>query len=86
MTPYEIKLLLDIYSMPYWFEGRQEPIFVATVNEFVEQGLIGSYVSLINVKITPKGRAHVIQLCNLLYPTEQTFWSDQFGNKIPDTL
>lgn len=86
MTPYEIKLLLDIYSMPYWFEGRQEPIFLATVNEFVEQGLIGTYGSLSNVKITPKGRAHVIQLCNLPWPTEHTFWADYMGNKIQDTL
>lgn len=81
MSPYEIKLLLDIYCLPRWNEGRNEPILQETLDEFYDSGLIDEVK-----RITAKGRAHVIQLCKLLYPLEQKFWVDQFGNKIPDTI
>ena len=81
MSPYEIKLLMDIYSVVGWRSGRSEPILMETLDRFYDHGLIDGVE-----QITNKGRAHVIQLCNLLYPNEQRFWSDQFGNKIPDTI
>ena len=86
MSPYEIKLLLDIYTMPGWFEDRDEPILAGTISEFENSGLIVVPGSFGSAKLTDKGRAHVIQLCNLLCPVEQKFWTDQFGNRIPDTI
>lgn len=86
MSPYEIKLLLDIYTMPSWFEDRDEPILAGTISKFENHGLIVVPGLFGSAKLTDKGRAHVIQLCNLLYPVEQKFWTDQFGNKIPDTI
>lgn len=86
MTPYEIKLLLDIYTSPNWFEGRDEQIFKETIKGFENSGLIAIVGYSGTARLTRKGRAHVIQLCNLLYPAEATYWVDQFGNKIPDTI
>ena len=84
MTPYEIKLLLDIYSIPDCLKGRNEPILAETLSAFYLSGLIDGSHS--NPKIISRGRAHVIQLCNLLYPAEESIWIDQFGNQIPDTF
>ena len=86
MTPYEIKLLLDIYCIANWHEGRDEPILPETIDSFERDGLITVPKNYQKAKITKKGRAHVIQLCNLLYPAEANYWIDQFGNKIPDTI
>lgn len=84
MSPYEIKLLLDIYALPDFIENHKEPMLDRTLRDFYRQGLIDS--SELSPQLTGMGRAHVIQLCNLLYPVEQKFWADQFGNKIPDTI
>lgn len=68
MSPYEITLLLDIYCKPRWRQERNEPILRETLDQFCDQGLIDE-----GERITAKGLAHVIQLCNLLYPVEQKF-------------
>lgn len=86
MSPYEIKLLLDIYCIVNWFEGRDEPILPETIDKFEDDGLITVPKDYRKSKLTQKGRMHVIQLCNLLYPIEKTVWLDALGNKIPDTL
>lgn len=84
MTPYEIKLLMDIYSVVGWQDGRNEPILTETLSSFYNSGLIDGSCS--NPRLTSMGRAHVIQLCNLRYPTIEIVWTDQFGNNIPDTI
>jgi len=86
MSPYEIKLLLDICSVADWYKGRVEPILNQTIIDFCSDELITYTGSLDGVKITPRGRAHVSQLCNLDYPTASKIWIDKHGNKIPDTI
>lgn len=83
MTPYEIKLLLDIYTIPNWFENRSEPILGETLSKFENNDLIVYGLGLTNTKLTVKGRAHVSQLCNLPFPQELKQWVDFSGNHIP---
>lgn len=83
MTPYEIKLLLDIYSVSNWHEGREEPILPETIGKFEDAGLITVSGAYRNAKLTTKGRSHVSQLINLPYPQELKQWVDFAGNHIP---
>ena len=84
MTPYEIKLLLDIYSFADWYVSRSEPIFAETVSNFEANGLIELGGSISKAKLTSKGRAHVSQLCNLPFPQEIKQWVDHAGGVIPN--
>jgi hypothetical protein len=85
MTPYEIKLLLDIYTLPNWDEGRSEPILPETLAKFEMLGLIVVQDdSLTSIKITGKCDAHISQLCNLPFPQELHQWIDHIGNAIPN--
>ncbi len=84
MSPYEIKLLLDIFCIADWYESRSEPIFVGTLSNFETNGLIELGGSISTAKLTIKGRAHVSQLCNLPFPQEIKQWVDHTGNPIPN--
>lgn len=85
MTPYEIKLLLDIYAVADWYIGRSEPIFSETLAQFEMCGLIiVQDDSLTSVKITKKGESHISQLCNLPFPKELHQWIGHDGNAIPN--
>jgi len=82
MSPYEIKLLLDIYCIANWFEGRDEPILPETIDKFEHDGLITVPKSYQKSKITKKGLMHVAQLCALPFPAELTQWVDFSGKPI----
>ena len=43
MTPYELKLLIDIYCGPDWKDGRNEPILHDTLKAFARDGLIDTW-------------------------------------------
>jgi hypothetical protein len=82
MSPYEIKLLLDIYSIVTWCDERSEPILCETLDKFERTGLIEWGACMGNAKLTSKGRAHVSQLCNLPFPQELKQWVDHAGSVI----
>jgi hypothetical protein len=84
MTPYEIKLLLDIYTTPDWYSGRDEPILAETLEKFERVGIIVWGGRNRESKLTSKGRAHVSQLCNLPFPKELKQWVDHAGKAIPN--
>lgn len=84
MSPYEIKLLLDIYTTPDWHKNRGEPIIGETLSKFEDNNLIVYGLSMDNTKLTSKGRAHVSQLCYLPFPQEIKQWVDHAGNAIPN--
>ena len=84
MSPYEIKLLLNIYAVEDWYIGKSEPIFSETLAQFEMWGLIFTATEdLASTKITEKGLAHVSQLCRLPFPKESKQWIDYAGNVIP---
>ena len=84
MSPYMIKLLLGIHTMPDWHAGRKEPILNETLVYFESEGLIEFGGCMTKSKLTSKGRAHVSQLCNLPFPQELKQWVDHAGNPIPN--
>lgn len=84
MTPYEIKLLLDIYTTPNCLDDRQEPILQKTIEKFESHDLIRNYGSDISFyQLTDKGLYHISQLCSLPFPQEFKRWIDFAGNEIP---
>lgn len=75
---------MDLYTSPPENKVSSLEIYQKTLDDFMSHNLISMVDS--RPRLTERGRAHVIQLCNLLYPVEQRLWTDQFGNKIPDTI
>jgi len=84
MTPYEIKLLLDIYTIPDWYIGIAEPIIAETLEKFERVGIIEWDKRNREAKLTSKGCAHVSQIIHLPFPQELKQWVDHAGNHIPN--
>jgi hypothetical protein len=77
MSPYEIKLLLDIYCIPDWgSEKAYTPILNSTIEEFKSLGLVEDN------RLTDRGIAHVSHICNLPLPCLQKIYVDAHGIEI----
>jgi len=77
MSPYEIKLLLDIYTIPSWADTTPyTPILNSTIDEFKSLGLVDDN------RLTERGLAHVSHICTLPLPCLQKIYVDSHGVEI----
>lgn len=79
MTPNDIDVLLHCYVSPVVHPRIEAPAVQQTIARFVEQELIVRVNGSV-YKTTPRGEAHVQQLCNL--PLPRAVWLDQYDHVI----
>ena len=81
MTPFEINLLLHIYTTPNPPNNLDLPLTKDTLLSFMENGLIINEGDNLYT-VTKRGSAHVNQLCQLPYPV--LVWADKNGDIIEE--
>ncbi len=72
MTPNDIDVLLHYYVSSTEHPRINSPAVKETIHNFIDNGLIQStdVVGQHQYETTPKGSAHVAQLCALPWPTK----------------
>ncbi len=80
MTPLEITILLHCYARADGIPNREAPAVKKAIERFFSNDLIEQELTECGLCCTEKGKAHVLQLCNLPLPTSQ--WVDREGRQI----
>ena len=78
MTPLEIEVLIHCHTCNAPHPRLNAPAVAGAIRDFENEGVVRPYADY--YKTTDKGKAMVILLCSIPFPTQQ--WIDQYGNVI----
>ena len=83
MTPYELNILIHIYTIPVKFPHDSTNLYARTIKTFIGQGIIISANAESGYKLTEKGAAWLISILQTPMPIQA--WVDVNGKIIEQT-